>query len=182
MALLATIKNWFRGANHLRNRALSVETVAGGVEYRLATLEDIPTFLAIERNVYQGESPWTYSHFAREITGSPLSFFLVAVKNSVIIGFIGVRASLRLTDFHISNFAVLLDEQKQGVGSKLMQQIEKLARESGGKVLSLETPRANQDAQGFYRKFGFETKEILTGYYETGVDAVTMEKQLTKND
>jgi [SSU ribosomal protein S18P]-alanine acetyltransferase (EC 2.3.1.128) len=34
-----------------------------GVHYRLADRVDIVALLAIERDVYNGDIPWTFSHF-----------------------------------------------------------------------------------------------------------------------
>lgn len=38
-----------------------------GVHYRLADRVDIVALLAIERDVYNGDIPWTFSHFEHEI-------------------------------------------------------------------------------------------------------------------
>lgn len=38
-----------------------------GVHYRLADRVDIVVLLAIERDVYNGDIPWTFSHFEHEI-------------------------------------------------------------------------------------------------------------------
>lgn len=47
-----------------------------GVHYRLADRVDIVALLAIERDVYNGDIPWTFSHFEHEIVKNDEAFSL----------------------------------------------------------------------------------------------------------
>jgi ribosomal-protein-alanine N-acetyltransferase len=146
--------------------------------FRTATRADVKELLAIERDVYDGAVPWTATHFTREIENNPEAVFIVAERNKQLVGFIGLRVWLMREELHITNFAVATSRQHQGIGRGLMAQALELAQNLNAKKLSLETPRDNLVAQGFYRKQGFEAIEIRMAYYDDGKDALTMEKQL----
>lgn len=181
MGLLAIIASWFRKfrAHSLPVAMLKLEQMQEGVVYRLAEKRDIYELLAIERNVYNGKVPWTYTHFEREIVHNPYGAFLVAAKdNDKPIAFIGARTDVQSKELHITNFAVMTGHQRRGIGTRLVSQVFELAKKFDVSVILLEVRRDNQIAQGFYRKRGFESVKILIEYYEDGMDAITMMKRL----
>lgn len=175
MALGQMIKTWFRG---FKKQDLPVKfRQTGDLTVRLAVSDDIRALLEIERDVFT-EIPWTFSHFQHEISENPRAAFIVAEKSGKILGYIGLRWNLSLTDFHISNFVVRKSAQNAGIGSQLLSDAQDLARGLKISHLTLEVSRPDLKAQGFYRKRGFESARILTAYYDDGRDAVEMEKDL----
>lgn len=181
MALLAITANWFRRfkLRSLPVAALKLEQVQSGVAYRLAEKRDIYELLAIERDVYEGTVPWTYTNFEREIVHNSRAVFIVATKaNDKPVAFIGARADMWHKELHITNFAVGIVYQRNGIGTHLIAQMIELAKNLDTSLISLEVRRDNQIAQGFYRKQGFESSKIVTGYYDDGIDAVVMTRKL----
>jgi len=178
---LRTMSNGFNPRRYLDLEALELESNEDGLTYRLAVREDIVDMLAIERDVYEGEVPWTFSHFDHEIVQSNQSFFMVAENEAgKVIAFIGLRLGqgLRINEAHITNIAVGSDYQRKGIASHMIRELVKIASQLGKEELTLEARRDNTLAQGLYRKQGFETKKILPAYYDDGGDAVLMAKSL----
>lgn len=101
------------------------------------------------------------------------STFLVAVEKEQIIGFL--IFFYVLNEGEIIRFAVEKKYQKQGVGSLLIAELEKICREKEITRLMLEVRISNLTAVNFYRKHGFETDSIRKDYYGTpSEDAVLM--------
>lgn len=157
---------------------VELESKIDGINYRLAERKDIVEMLAIERDVYSGETPWTFSHFEHEIAKSENSFFVVAEISGKVIGFIGTRVNAPGDHAHITNLAVSSSYQRQGIGGTLIKQLLNLMTLLGKTQMTLEVHRENTKAQGIYRRLGFATERIIPKYYEDGDDAVWMVKQL----
>ena len=179
--LKTLLENMFKGfepRRYLNMDEVDFKSNIEGVDYRLAERKDIVDMLAIERDVYDGEVPWTFSHFEHEIKTNDLAIFLTAEADGKIIGFIGARVVPEKNSVHLSNLGVFITYQRQGIGSNLVKRLAELMRQLGLDSLTLEVKRNNLPAQAMYRKLGFETKEILPGYYENKLDGLWMVKQL----
>ncbi|MDR1606595.1 MAG: ribosomal protein S18-alanine N-acetyltransferase [Streptococcaceae bacterium] len=158
---------------------VDLDVIIDQARYRISESEDIVSFLAIERDVYEGETPWTFSHFEHEIKANDWAIFLTAEANGQIVGFIGARFIPEKNAVHLSNLAVRSAYQRQGIGSNLVKRMTQLMGQLGIERLTLEVKRDNLAAQAMYRELGFETKEILTRYYDNQLDGLWMEKVLS---
>lgn len=176
--LLATTFKGFSPRRYLQIDEIDLENHQDGVDYRMATRPDIVDMLAIERDVYNGEVPWTFSHFEHEIVQNEDAFFIVAEVSGKVIGFIGARLTDKGENIHISNLAVAKQFQKRGIATALISQIVRLMTDLGKKLMTLEVRRDNTKAQGLYRRNGFATDKLLPQYYEDGGDAIWMIKKL----
>lgn len=134
---------------------------------------DIKELLAIEREVYEGELPWTKTAFLNELRTDSPKLYLLIKDNEQAIGFIGCR--LVGKDAHITNVAVLNKYQGKGIGSFLLDETKKFAEKQGCETMSLEVRMSNKNAQRVYRKMGFVSNAIKRGYYdENNEDALDM--------
>ena len=83
---------------------------------------------------------------------------MVAERDGKILGFASLRLvpSLDSTPYaELSDLFVAGPYRRQGVGRRLLEFVEKQARERGADRLVLTTGLKNVDAQGFYRASGF---------------------------
>lgn len=176
--LLANMFKGFEPRRYLNMDEVDLKSNIDGVDYRLAERKDIVDMLAIERDVYDGEVPWTFSHFEHEIVQDENAFFVSAVIDSKLIGFIGIRLTERGKVVHITNLAVAVAYQGKGVGSNLVNQMIRLMTLLGKQQMTLEVRRDNTKAQGLYRRLGFSTGKLIAHYYGDGGDAVWMSRQL----
>ncbi|MGC6767910.1 ribosomal protein S18-alanine N-acetyltransferase [Enterococcus sp. LJL51] len=141
-------------------------TVRGIVE------SDIKDLLTIEREVYNGELPWTRSAFLSEIHSKNPHLYILILKEEKTVGFIGCRVIEH--DGHITNVAVGKSAQGQGIGSYLLNEAIQFASAQGCTQMSLEVKLINKHAQSVYRKIGFTSSKITEGYYDDGEDALEM--------
>lgn len=143
--------------------------------YTIRTIvpDDIKDLLAIEREVYAGELPWTKTAFLLELQAKEPHQYLLVKKEAVTVGFIGCR--LFESNAHITNVAVLSSYQGQGIGSFLINEMKQFAQQYQCEKLSLEVRISNKHAQSVYRKLGFVSTTIKPAYYaENGEDALEM--------
>ena len=178
--LAATFKE-FNPRRYLKMDEIELENKQNGVAYRFAQRIDIVDMLAIERDVYDGEVPWTFSHFEHEIVQNENAFFIVAEIDQKVVGFIGARVTDKGKKIHLSNLAVLKKNQNHGIATTLIKQIVRLSKHLGKMQMTLEVRRDNTKAQGLYRRNGFQTEHFMPSYYEDGGDAIWMIKKL-RND
>lgn len=157
---------------------VDLDIVINHTRYRIAEREDIVSFLMIERDVYAGDTPWTFSHFEHEIIRNDHAMFITAEADGRIVGFIGARVTPEISSVHLSNLAVLTAFQRQGIGANLVTNMCHLMQLLGVNIITLEVMRDNATAQAMYRKLGFETTEILPDYYENQLDGLWMVKKL----
>lgn len=144
---------------------------------RLMLSEDIKELIALEKDIYFGETPWTRSAFLSEIHSPIRHLYLCILQKGEILGFVGSRVIGN--DCHITNVAVKSAWQGQGIGSLLIDEVEKFAMMNDCASLSLEVRVSNQDAQRLYRKLGFEARSIRSNYYtESSEDALDMVKKI----
>lgn len=144
------------------------------VDVYQANPNHIKNLLALEREVY-GETPWEKSAFLHEFTSSLPHLYLCVFSNEQLIGFSGVRVFRQ--DGHITNIIVSPSYQDSGIGTLMMQELERFSRQQTCVSMSLEVRKSNLDAQRFYRKLQFKTTLVKPNYYERE-DALEMRKWL----
>jgi len=118
--------------------------------------------------------------------GSPQTYFLVAVLESEVVGYIigRVEQSLEGRFFfgsrklgHILNIAVIPELRRSGMGTRLMMSLEDLFRIEEVERVKLEVRASNIGAQKFYEELGYEKKRTALLYYGDE-DGIIMEKRL----
>lgn len=159
-----------------KNRPYDEKTVEiANQEYfvRGINLDDIKDLLSIEREVYAGELPWTKTAFLVELQSSDPHLYLLIQKEGKTIGFIGCRIFGK--DAHITNVAVLIQNQGSGIGSFLIREVLDFARVNECEKVSLEVRISNKNAQRVYRQLDFVSNTIKPNYYtENKEDALEM--------
>ena len=90
--------------------------------------------------------------------------FFVAIKNSQILGYVGISAVL--DEGYITNIAVAKKYRKQGVASALIENLFLFAKQNSLKFISLEVRESNLPAVTLYNKFGFIKEGLRKIFYE----------------
>ena len=140
------------------------------------TLSDIDAVLKIEQASFP--TPWPKEAFLYELTRPGRSVCRVAEStlpenDPFILGDIVVWLAGEVA--HVATLAVHPDHRRGGIGACLLARGLLASMERGMSVAVLEVREHNQGAQALYRKFGFETAGVRTGYYaDTGEDALVM--------
>lgn len=106
----------------------------------------------------------------KKINANPLYNTIVAEINGEIVGMIGIIIGYRYEKnedyIRIVALVVASDYRKQGIGGKLIREVEKLAKKQGIKSLVLNSGnrKDRNDAHQFYIQNGFEGR--ATGFYK----------------
>jgi ribosomal-protein-alanine N-acetyltransferase len=79
---------------------------------------------------------------------------------------------------HLALLAVRPALQRRGLGTLLLEWLEKPARVAGIECIRLEARADNPSAIAFYRRQGYREAARIAGYYRGTVDAVRLEKRL----
>lgn len=109
-----------------------------------------------------------------------IAIYLVAVKSSQVVGYIGVWNICGAAD--IIDVAVLKEFRRLGIGSMLISKMTKICREKDVFEINLEVRVSNLAARELYKKSGFVENGLRKKYYENTEDAILMTKKLNGED
>ncbi len=79
---------------------------------------------------------------------------------------------------HLNLLAVAPAYRRSGIGRRLIEWLEKIARVGGIFSVTLEVRAGNEDARAFYRKLEYRESKYLPGYYSGREAAIRMTHDL----
>jgi [ribosomal protein S18]-alanine N-acetyltransferase len=144
------------------------------MEIRRLSLQDLDGIVAIENAVYP--TPWSRSMFAGELAKpSSLSLGAFDAQEGGLVAYLIV--SRYVDAWHIMNVAVHPESRRQGVASRLLDELFELTAGDPRRGYTLEVRVSNATAIALYERFGFEPSGIRRGYYtDNREDALIMWK------
>jgi ribosomal-protein-alanine N-acetyltransferase len=144
------------------------------MEIRRLSLPDLDPIVEIENAVYP--TPWSRSMFAGELA-KPSSVSLGAF-DAEAGGLVAYLIVSRYVDaWHIMNVAVHPECRRQGVASRLLDELFELTAGDPRRGYTLEVRVSNTTAIALYERFGFEPSGVRRGYYtDNREDALIMWK------
>lgn len=123
----------------------------------------------------------SYSKFSLQyFLNLPAADCLVAQAGKSIAGFILAESNPPLA--HIITLDVAAAHRRDGVGSKLLAEIEEHFRYKGVHAVLLETAVDNESGIAFWQHHGYRTEAVLKRYYLGRMDAYEMRKKLVTGD
>ena len=117
------------------------------------------------------DSFWSSSTLKNELQ-NPNSQYFVALLNDDIIGFGGIWKAV--DDCHITDIVVRKDFRNHGIGSKILEKLIQVAKQTSLSSLTLEVNANNVPAQKLYKKYGFISLGVRKKYYNNVDDAIIM--------
>lgn len=148
-----------------------------GLKLRLATVNDTPAILALERDI-PAAAHWSEQQY-EEIFGhdKPRRLAVLVDEGEVLGGFLVVR--IVSSEWDIENIGVARPLRRRGIGSALLEELLRLAQNAGAGTVFLEVRESNLPARRFYSKMGFLEGSRRKAYYQDPVeDAITYRRQL----
>ncbi|PID49083.1 MAG: ribosomal-protein-alanine N-acetyltransferase [Proteobacteria bacterium] len=139
------------------------------------TESDLDTVMAVEKRAYP--YPWTKGIFSDCLRHNYLC--LLHAKQGKLLAYCVLMLSL--DELHILNLTVNPNHQKQGLGTRLLYTVEKIAQELNARECFLEVRPSNRAAICLYTKQGFNEIGLRRNYYPAKhgrEDAVLMGKTL----
>ena len=143
-----------------------------------ALIPSIPEILAVESSVYQGQLPWDYEAFSKELSNDISALYLIIRDADQLVAFAGCNFKYGYHEAHITNIAVMPTYQDKGLGTVLLQTLFEQAVKKGCQQMSLEVKQSNQKAQKLYEKLGFNKQEIKFNYYANQENAYFYRRSL----
>ncbi|GAA0395563.1 ribosomal protein S18-alanine N-acetyltransferase [Microbispora corallina] len=145
---------------------------------RQMTREDLPAVMEIERTTFPADA-WSEAMMRGELRDQPRTrHYVVAEVGGRIVGYAGLAAAADQAD--VQTIAVLEGHRRSGIGAALMDALLAEAVRRGARQVFLEVRADNAPAQTMYERFGFERLGLRRRYYDDGMDAITMVKELER--
>jgi [ribosomal protein S18]-alanine N-acetyltransferase len=193
-----------RQADSAREAAAETAGRAGGAgkaaRLRPMAAADLADVIALEHELFP-EDPWTAQMFADEVTQPPeVRLYLVAEAGAddrraerdvdpgrgpaarpAIAGYAGMLFVPGGLQADVLTIAVSESHWGLGIGSALLGELIRAARERDCAEVFLEVRADNPRAHGLYVRRGFAEIGVRRGYYKpSGVDAIVMRKELLR--
>jgi ribosomal-protein-alanine N-acetyltransferase len=124
------------------------------------TAADTEAVLVLERMIFA--APWTPGMFLDELS-APGRSYLLAEQDGEVVGYGGVMVVDG--DAHIMTIAVVPEQRRRGLATRLMLALIDEALRSGAAHLTLEMRVSNDSARALYEKFGFAPVGVRPRYY-----------------
>ncbi|AGO61481.1 MULTISPECIES: GNAT family N-acetyltransferase [Ferroplasma] len=132
----------------------------------------------IEKMAFGDEA---YSNFMlKGILNSINGFTYVLDDGSKLHGY-ATMGPLNEQAIDIESIGVLPEDQDMGYGSMLITAIEAEARARGYSIIILEVREKNDHAIKFYKAHGYETFELINGYYSMPFNGSRNAYRMRKN-
>ena len=153
--------------------------VGSSIHFRSMRLEDIGQICEIEQEAFP--TPWTKEAFHNELMHNQFAHYLVMENDAEIIGYGGMWVIMN--EAHVTNIALRKKYRGQGLGARLLRQLQAVALFLGAERMTLEVRVSNDIAQHLYRKLGFRTVGTRKNYYtDNNEDAYIMWADLKHAD
>ena len=145
---------------------------SGGASVRLARIEDrdVPAIAEIDASAFPQTRP--AEEHVREELSRPWTRGWVARDGARVVGYL---LSWHVADeLHVLQVAAALGDRRRGVGRALVEEALTYAAAERVRLVLLEVRRSNARAIALYRRVGFVSSNVRSGYYADGEDAVEM--------
>ena len=152
-------------------------------DFEIARMSEHDLLEVVEIEEASGLSRWGWAAYYAELQSVNRDLLLVARKTSTsagrgeLAGYIVARETAG--EVHINNVAVREEHRRKGLGSTLLEEVIKRARELGATKAFLEVRSLNRAAQKMYECCGFQAIARRPNYYsEPREDAIIMSRVL----
>ncbi|MGB3918468.1 ribosomal protein S18-alanine N-acetyltransferase [Thiothrix litoralis] len=142
---------------------------------RPMTSDDVTTVMALEARAYP--FPWTAAIFLDCLKHGHSGW--VYEQEGQLQGY--AMMMFVLDEMHLLNLCIAPESQGQGLGSRLLKTLERIARTAKAETCFLEVRQSNFSAIRLYLNTGFNEVGIRKGYYPAAIgreDAIVMAKTL----
>ncbi|WP_129656395.1 ribosomal protein S18-alanine N-acetyltransferase [Rothia halotolerans] len=147
-----------------------------GYAARPLELADLEAVHRFELRLFPADA-WPLEMFLAEVRHPTRRYTVVLDEAGVVVGYAGMMAVAETGD--VQTIAVDPGHEGRGLGRWLMERMHRQAREAGAGTMMLEVRADNPRAAGLYESLGYARIHLRPRYYQDGVDAVIMSKDLT---
>lgn len=143
-----------------------------------ARLADLPSLLEIEERCFPLDR-MTRRNFHYALTRAKATTLVAGVAGRAVgYALVGYHAATDIA--RVYSFAVDPDFRGRGVARRLLHEIEAAAAAHGSRRMRLEVRADNHVALGLYLSGSYREFAVYRDYYEDGMTALRLEKQLAE--
>ena len=122
---------------------------------------------------------WNASVLDKELE-NPLSEYLVAIYEEEVVGYVGLWQPI--DEGHITNIVTKKDKRGNYIGTRMLEEIIKLAKNKCLNCVTLEVNENNESAIKLYKKYNFKEIGKRKKYYNNIDDAIIMTLDLFEDE
>lgn len=148
-----------------------------GITILKADQNHLNQILELERKIFESEDRFSRARLRYLLRSRNAEFFL-SLKDQSPIGYgIALKNKLRNRKIkgRIYSLGVLRQHRDQGVGSQLLDSMEKWLGSQRASFITLETKASRAGAKDYFARKGYEVTEYLPDYYSQA-DGLRMRK------
>lgn len=131
-----------------------------------AIVPDLDEMLAVQSEVYDGDHPWSYEDFEKQVQDKMTTLYIVMRYEDQMVAYAGCRFDYAPGEAHVTNIAVIPEFQQHGLGLKMLETLKDEAQKYGCKKMSLDVKKSDHNAQALYKKAGFHENKLKKAYYK----------------
>ena len=128
------------------------------ITIRPARLTDAPAFAGLATQLGYSSSPSQVEERLTAVLHDPKHLILAADTGGEVVGWAHAYAcSLVESDMHVELGGLVVDEscRGRGIGAKLLEEVERWARQEGARTVSLRSNTIRHQAHKFYASRGY---------------------------
>lgn len=137
---------------------------------------DIPEVARLEKVIFP--DPWSEGAIS-ETFEQEQTLLLVAYEDRKLIGYLILYFVLE--EGEIARIAVIPECRRQGVGARMLLELEDLCEDNGITKLLLDVRESNETAISFYTSYGFVQDGVRRNFYsDPQEDGILMSREIGK--
>ena len=137
---------------------------------------DLNQILELEKQCFLGDAFFRYQFYY--FIHKSKSEFVVVRNHHKIIAYLIIQTRKNSLKYRIYSLAIAPEAREQGIGKKLLEYAEQVARKNNIQKITLEVSEKNEAAINLYKKQGFTVTKTRAGYYADGSPAWIMVKEM----
>ncbi|MGM0408756.1 MAG: ribosomal protein S18-alanine N-acetyltransferase [Bacteroidota bacterium] len=151
-------------------------TEIGNVKIEKAHPGDLNEIMELENQCFLSDA-FSRHQFYYFIHKSKSEFVVVRNHNK-IIAYLIIQSRKNSRKYRIYSLAIAPEARGQGIGKKLLEYAEQLAKKNHIQKITLEVSEKNESAINLYKKQGYQIEKTRAGYYADGSPAWIMVKEI----
>ena len=138
---------------------------------RPATLDDVPTLMALEKHTVTA-AHWSTEQYHAIFCSNQTRIALVLEDAEAIQGFLIAR--IAGPEWELENIAIAGPARRRGMGARLLGEFLNTARARGATSVFLEVRESNSTARRLYEKWAFCESGRRAAYYRNPEEAAIL--------
>lgn len=134
---------------------------------REAKLKDMEACIEIQDSLFGEDREMPGYYFKKNIKDKDFTI-LIAESEGRIAGFTTFEYRRWNNTIYVYTMYIVKESQSKGIGSKLLSEIIKRAKDLKARKIFLDTKGTNKKAIDFYKKKGFQKAGSINDYYKDG--------------